>query len=426
MPEKQVAEDAIKVFISYSWDSKEHKDKVYHLAQALRDDGIDCTIDQFVQSPDNWDRWMLDQIDESDFVLIVCTERYYRRYRGKEKVNKGLGVTWESTLIMGRLHDSQGRNPKFYPIFFDTPNIAIIPDGIRTSYFDLSGYDLFNLDNNEQRLKEDGGYQDLYRLLTNQPYVTPKKIGSLKKLKTIDRETEQLPTEKEAEAQAERERQRQAELLKQQEAEAAERQRQQTAQTQLASEKGVDYTRLRDLLKAGKWKEADQETADRMCEVMGRQAKGWLRVEDIQNFPCTDLRTIDHLWVTHSQGKFGFSVQKKIWQECGSPTQYNSHWEKFGEAVGWMKHFEWSGLDHISAKSLSLKKYTSCISKSYSELTFDISAPNGHIPYCVFLRLSSVLGVGFVGRDRVGALGFSSLAQRLVDCNCNDTRGYSH
>ncbi|GAB4344336.1 MAG: hypothetical protein OHK0047_37290 [Leptolyngbyaceae cyanobacterium] len=56
MPEKQVAEDAIKVFISYSWDSKEHKDKVYHLAQALRDDGIDCTIDQFVQSPDNWDR----------------------------------------------------------------------------------------------------------------------------------------------------------------------------------------------------------------------------------------------------------------------------------------------------------------------------------------------------------------------------------
>jgi IS605 OrfB family transposase len=71
------------------------------------------------------------------------------------------GDYWESTLIMGRLHDSQGRNSKFYPIFFDTPNLSIIPDGIRTSYFDLSGYDLFNLDNNEQRLKEGGGYQDL-------------------------------------------------------------------------------------------------------------------------------------------------------------------------------------------------------------------------------------------------------------------------
>ncbi|MGQ9871485.1 toll/interleukin-1 receptor domain-containing protein [Leptodesmis sp.] len=190
-----MAEDALKVFISYSWDSKEHKDRVYHLAQALRDDGIDCTIDQFVQSPDNRDRWMLDQIDESAFVLIVCTERYYQRYRGKEEVNKGLGVTWKSTLIMGKLHDSQGRNTKFYPIFFDPPDISIIPDGIRTSYFDLSGYDLFKLDNNEQRLKEDGGYQDLYRLLMKQPYVMPRKIGSLKKLETVDRENEQQEAE---------------------------------------------------------------------------------------------------------------------------------------------------------------------------------------------------------------------------------------
>jgi hypothetical protein len=80
-----------KVFISYSWDSTEHKDKVLRLAQALRDDGIECIIDEFVLSPDNWDRWMLDQIDESDFVLIICSERYYRRYRGKEEINKGLG-----------------------------------------------------------------------------------------------------------------------------------------------------------------------------------------------------------------------------------------------------------------------------------------------------------------------------------------------
>ena len=79
----------------------------------------------------------------------------------------------------------------------------------------------------------------------------------------------------------------------------------------LTSEKGVNYTRLRDLLKAGQWQEADQETADRMCEVMGRQQADWLRVKDIQNFPCADLRTIDQLWVKYSRGRFGFSVQKK-------------------------------------------------------------------------------------------------------------------
>lgn len=121
---------------------------------------------------------------------------------------------------------------------------------------------------------------------------------------------------------------------------------------ELASERGVDYERLRDLLKSGQWKAADQETADRMCEVMGRQEDGWLRVEDIQNFPCIDLRTIDQLWVKHSRGKFGFSVQKKIWQECGSPTDDNANWKKFGEVVEWKKGDVW---------------------KIYNELTLDLS-----------------------------------------------------
>lgn len=180
-------ENVVKVFISYSWDSEEHQKKVLGLAQALRDDGIDCMIDQFVLSPDNWDRWMLDQIDESDFVLIVCSERYYRRYRGKEDVNKGLGVTWESTLIMGNIYDAQGKNGKFYPVFFTSPDRAIIPDGVRTSFYDLSQHNLFDLETDSNRLKNDGGYEDLYRLLTHQPSVVPKKIGSLKKLEPIHR-----------------------------------------------------------------------------------------------------------------------------------------------------------------------------------------------------------------------------------------------
>ena len=96
----------------------------------------------------------------------------------------------------------------------------------------------------------------------------------------------------------------------------------------LASEQGVDYTRLRDLLQAKDWKAADQATADLMCKVMNRQKEGWLRVEDIENFPCQDLRTIDQLWVKYSNGHFGFSVQKEIKVKCVS-------WEQFCMAVGW-------------------------------------------------------------------------------------------
>ncbi|MBD2124750.1 toll/interleukin-1 receptor domain-containing protein [Trichocoleus sp. FACHB-262] len=187
-----MAEGAIRVFISYSRDSEEHQKKVLGLAQALRDDGIDCMIDEFVLSPDNWDRWMLNQIDESDFVLIICSERYYRRYRGQEEASKGLGVTWESTLIMGRIYDAQGKNGKFHPVFFGSPDKAIIPDGIRTSFYNLSQYDLPNLETNPDRLKNDGGYKELYRLLTDQPFVVPKKVGSLKKLEPLHGQSELL------------------------------------------------------------------------------------------------------------------------------------------------------------------------------------------------------------------------------------------
>ena len=86
---------------------------------------------------------------------------------------------------------------------------------------------------------------------------------------------------------------------------------------QLSSEKGVDYTRLRDLLKTGKWKEADKETMTVMLKAAGREEEGWLNRDSIEKFPCTDLRTIDQLWVKYSNGRFGFSVQKRIWESVG-------------------------------------------------------------------------------------------------------------
>jgi HTH-type transcriptional regulator/antitoxin HigA len=56
----------------------------------------------------------------------------------------------------------------------------------------------------------------------------------------------------------------------------------------------------------------------------------------IENFPCDDLRTIDQLWVKYSQGRFGFSVQKKIWLEVGGKVDYDTEC-KLGDRVGWRK-----------------------------------------------------------------------------------------
>ncbi|MEM8642956.1 MAG: caspase family protein [Cyanobacteria bacterium P01_G01_bin.54] len=57
-------------------------------------------------------------------------------------------------------------------------------------------------------------------------------------------------------------------------------------QVELKSVKGADYCKLQDLLKQQAWKEADQETRRLMLEVGDRQEQGWLRVEDIKQFPC--------------------------------------------------------------------------------------------------------------------------------------------
>jgi predicted NACHT family NTPase len=111
------------------------------------------------------------------------------------------------------------------------------------------------------------------------------------------------------------------------------------------------YQQLETFLKNGQWKEADQETSRLMLQIVGKEADQWLSVEDIQNFPCEDLRAIDKLWVDYSQGKFGFSVQKKVWMDCGGvPGEYD-YWgvyKKFAEQVGWQTNGEWLNYESIT------------------------------------------------------------------------------
>jgi GUN4-like/Caspase domain len=103
----------------------------------------------------------------------------------------------------------------------------------------------------------------------------------------------------------------------------------------LESEKGIDYRKLRDLLKEGKWEEADRETLQVMLQAANRESVRYLDGNSLKHFSCVDLRTIDQLWVSASNGHFGFSVQKKIWDEYGSPMSTEKDWDSFCIAVGW-------------------------------------------------------------------------------------------
>ncbi len=77
------------------------------------------------------------------------------------------------------------------------------------------------------------------------------------------------------------------------------------------------YGKLRDLLAAGKWKEADQETARVMLEISGKTDKENLLPDDVIKFPCSVINLIDQLWIKYSNGRFGFSIQKKVYESMG-------------------------------------------------------------------------------------------------------------
>src|SRR5215475_2099634 len=154
----------IRTFISYSHDSVRHRNKVLQLAQRLRADGIDCQLDAFVQGTpeEGWILWMERQLGQADFVLIVCSDVYERRFSGEEIRGKGLGVTWESILTRESLYAAQGRNLKFVPVLFETASIECIPSILRHS-------------STNYRLMDE--YEMLLRYLTGQPSIIPGPIG---------------------------------------------------------------------------------------------------------------------------------------------------------------------------------------------------------------------------------------------------------
>ncbi|GAB4193008.1 MAG: hypothetical protein Fur006_37810 [Coleofasciculaceae cyanobacterium] len=176
----------------------------------------------------------------------------------------------------------------------------------------------------------------------------------------------------------------------------------------LSSECGIDYTWLRELLVAGQWERADSETTAIMLEISGRKAEDWLRPEDLEQFPCTDLLTIDRLWIKYSKGRFGFSVQKRIWQRVGGTKNADYEiYRSFGKRVGW---------DNGGGSWLY-----------YCELTFALTAPVGHLPGGVLswlwssYREVSQLGLWVESSNglvlRVWWNIISSLASRLEECD---------
>jgi hypothetical protein len=84
------------------------------------------------------------------------------------------------------------------------------------------------------------------------------------------------------------------------------------------------------------------------------------------------IRTIDQLWLTASDGRFGLSVQLRLWQTAiaDHPTNPEQAVNAFRDRVGWKIAAPRSEVDFVSSDW-----------RNESELTNSLDAPEGHFPW---------------------------------------------
>ncbi len=164
-----------KVFISYSHETAEHDERIRKLADQLCEkDGIEVELDQYHQRPSQgWPRWCEEQLEpeNSDFVLVICTQTYLDRIKGKVRADEGHGVYWEGSLLYDYIYDSKS-NTRFIPVLLKGGKEDHIPRPIKSSgWYKIEKFDL-----------SDPGYNALYGVLTNQPEVKKPPRGTIKRL----------------------------------------------------------------------------------------------------------------------------------------------------------------------------------------------------------------------------------------------------
>ena len=117
-----------KVFISYAHESDQLSNDVLTFSNYLRSKGIDSEIDQYEESPpEGWPKWMSKQIQEADYVLVVCSKLFHERANDVTSSTDGLGVKWETNLILQELYTISTNNKKFIPIIFNDNAKDFIP-----------------------------------------------------------------------------------------------------------------------------------------------------------------------------------------------------------------------------------------------------------------------------------------------------------
>ncbi|MCC5634863.1 GUN4 domain-containing protein [Nostoc sp. CHAB 5844] len=124
------------------------------------------------------------------------------------------------------------------------------------------------------------------------------------------------------------------------------------------SSKRLDFTKLKTLLEALNFKEADIETDHLILRAVNKARHNLITSKDLSKLDFSIIYDIDCLWMKYSEGKFGFIVQQVIWNMLNNQSnKFDLH--ILAESVGWLSNDKW--LD-------------------YNQFTFSLEAQEGHLP----------------------------------------------
>ncbi|KAJ3703717.1 hypothetical protein LUZ61_007422 [Rhynchospora tenuis] len=124
------------------------------------------------------------------------------------------------------------------------------------------------------------------------------------------------------------------------------------------------------------YRQADEVTRRLLIDLAGEaaQKRGYVFFSEVQFISSDDLRAIDQLWRTYSQDRFGYSVQKRLWEKS------RKDFTRFFIRVGWMKKLD---------TEIEQYNYRSFPDEFVWELKDD--TPEGHLPLTNALRGTQLL-----------------------------------
>jgi tetratricopeptide (TPR) repeat protein/transcriptional regulator with XRE-family HTH domain len=160
---------SVRVFISYAHDSVEHVAAVRDLWVFLRGQGVDARLDLLAaERRQEWPAWMLEQVRDARFVLVVASPEYKRRSDGLAAADEGRGVQFEARLIREYFYRDQAAGvERFLPVLLPGVTVECIPDFL--SPVSATSYRVSSM--------SVAGCEALLRVLTGQPYEVEPPLG---------------------------------------------------------------------------------------------------------------------------------------------------------------------------------------------------------------------------------------------------------